>query len=426
MDNNSDIIFFVRAYNDLDHMAPVIYKLRTKYPSLSISVLNLSLSTRFHKDFRVKFLNKIGINFSHILSRLGFNSLFLRLYFKSMEIDSNLNKYNPFRFFINRFIIQITRKFIHNKLLHYDSEKLLLNINGELPRILIFDKTRTYFPGTLYKNLASYSKKNNIITVAMPHGHNTWSNTLIAENSMEINPDKPTVNEPFYTDYVIFENKLFLERYENFGLLEPEQIVVLGSSRFCDEWNNKIRNIVPQGNLPETSPDTFKVLCFVPEEFHNANLIEFRRTINYISQFPNVVIIIKLHTRHNYYKERFPDNVFLVGNDIHSPQLIDWSNLILFTSTSVIFDAIKRDRPILYMKNTQANKLLSEDYFSSWEIHCRDELRDNIWSLIEDRNYRTYSLKDAQDYCRNTIEPVGKDILNLYADFLFKLTEKST
>ena len=121
------------------------------------------------------------------------------------------------------------------------------------------------------------------------------------------------------------------------------------------------------------------------------------------------------------FQRKFSSNVIIADNNIHSPSLINWSDVVLFTMTSVIFDTLKKDKPAIYMKNTHSNILLSEKYFHSWEVHCRDDLRSFILKLQSDKNYRTYSKKDRDNYCKIMIDPKGLNTLEQYSSFLNSL-----
>ena len=95
--------------------------------------------------------------------------------------------------------------------------------------------------------------------------------------------------------------------------------------------------------------------------------------------------------------------------------------MLFFTMTSVIFDCLIKDKPALYMKNTHSNKLLSENYFNTWEVRCRDDLRNFIWELKQNKQYRTYSKKDRDIYCKKMIGPHDIDVLGQYNSFLISL-----
>ena len=112
------------------------------------------------------------------------------------------------------------------------------------------------------------------------------------------------------------------------------------------------------------------------------------------------------------------NNVIIVDNSYHSATLIDWADLTIFTMTSVIFDCLQMDKPALYLKNTHANKLLSENYFTSWQVECRDDLRFHLVNMIKNNNYRPYSKEERKNYCSDCVEPEGKDVLTNYSNFI--------
>ena len=296
-------------------------------------------------------------------------------------------------------------------------------------KVVIFDQkwSSSEFPGNVYKSLAEYCQSVDIHTISMPHGHITFSNSLILEYQMDISASKNIMHasskEKAYTDYVIFENEIMSKRYVDSGIVSKNQAVVLGSSRFNKEWNAYLRNIIPKHPMPKISDKYLKLVWFLSPEKYNVHLEEVSRIIKYLGKFDNIRVMIKPHTRRNSMRflEALPDNFFLASEKIHSPQLIDWSDVVLFTTTSVIFDALIRDKPIFYLKCAHSNTNMSEDFFNSWEIHCRDDIRDKLWSLLADKKYRTYSKADAELYMSKAIFPKGKDVLRNYTNFLLSL-----
>ena len=63
----------------------------------------------------------------------------------------------------------------------------------------------------------------------------------------------------FFYDFVVFENSIIAERYKKMGLVQEEQIKIIGSSRFSDEWVNVLDSILPVGPLlPKSSNNILK------------------------------------------------------------------------------------------------------------------------------------------------------------------------
>jgi len=279
--------------------------------------------------------------------------------------------------------------------------------------ILVFDQT--YF--SLYNRIINHCNKHNITTIAVPHGHNTFDNELIYADHMDIDFSDHIKKEQLKFKYVVYENSIISDRYLQLGIVNEQQIKVLGSTRFCNEWMKKLREILPEADLPVLDDKILKIVFMISKPKYNGHPEEVERTIKYISKFPDVFIFVKPHTRGMKFNMEFGSNVQIVDNDFHSPILIDWADVVLFTMTSVIFDCLKCDKPALYLRSTHSNKLLSERYFHSWEVHCRDDLREFIWALKSNKKFRTYSKEDRDKYCKECIEPNGTDVLGQYAEF---------
>ena len=169
--------------------------------------------------------------------------------------------------------------------------------------------------------------------MAVPHGHNTLANELIWENSMETEVGDSHKQWKFFYDFVVFENSIIAERYKKMGLVQEEQIKIIGSSRFSDEWVSVLDFILPLGPLPKSSNNILKIVFMLTKPKYNGHPLEVERTIEYLSKFPNVKIIVKPHTRGMKFNKKFSSNVNIVDNEFHSPLLIDWAD-VLFTMTS--------------------------------------------------------------------------------------------
>ena len=413
---NKNILFMMRAYNDIDHITPIIYKLNKDQPSVIITIFIYDVNETYEHDYRIQFLKTLSVNIIHVLDYIETQVFPINTYKKLIHITKNLSRFNPIRVFISRLFIIPFRKLLTKKISDLEPDEFLQTILREIPSIIVFDQGNNRF----YKKLCKFSAKHGIVTVAVPHGHNTFANEMIWTNSMEISQHTSEIQFVFYYQYVVFENWIIAERYKKMGLVKEKQIRVLGSSRFSDEWINKLNEILSKSTLPEYPPKILRVVFFLTKRQYNINQSEIERSINFLSKFPDIYIIIKPHTRGKF-NMSLPTNVEIVDNECHSPWLIDWADIVLFTMSSVIFDCLKKDVPTIYMKNTHSNKLLSENYFNSWEVHCRDDLRDFIWRYKNNRNTRTYLGEDRDKYCKEMLEPEGKDVLGNYVSFLKEL-----
>jgi len=407
----------MRHNNDIDHITPIIYKLEKENPSVIITILIYNVLETFEDDYRIQFLRTLRVNIIHVFDCLTNQVIPINLYKKLIHISKVYARLNPIRILINRLFVLPGIKLLKKMILNIKLDNFFQKNFYKMPNIIVFDQANDPF----YKKLCEFSLENNIVTIAVPHGHNIYANEMVWSNSMEILPSPPT-SFGFDSQYVVFENSIIAERYKRMGIVKEKQIRILGSSRFCDEWINQLNEILPKETLPEPPSKILRVVILLTKTQFNINRSELLRTINFLSKFPDIYIIIKLHPRGGKrFTQSFPNNVRFVKNEFQTPVLINWADIVLFIGSSAMIDCLKKDVPTLYMKNTHSNKLLSENYFHSWEVHCRDDLRDFIWKLKNDKNSRTYSVKDRDRYCRVMIEPKGKDVLGNYVSMLLEL-----
>ena len=414
---NKKIIFFFRAYNDIDHMTPIIFRLKKDNPKIIIKCIIVDLNNNYIEDYRIKYLIKKSIEVDHIVDYFHYPIIFQRFYKWILNLRSSSHINDVVKIPVN-LTIKLLNNTLNAKLQKIPVPKFVQTVLDDSFGIFVFDQTFNPF----YEKLCQYLNDNGIISVAVPHGHNIFGNMLISIKSLSIEPKKGIQNHSIPYKYVIFENNTIANRFLEIGYVTSEQIKILGSSRFCLEWNHKIREILPPDNLPILHKDKLKIVLMLSKPLYNVFVEEIHRTVKYICSFPNVYVIVKPHTRGESFNDLLlPKNVLIVNNDVHSPSLIDWADVVLFTNSSIIFESLKLGKPTLYMKTTHANKLLFENYFKSWQIECRDDLRDFIWKFINDRKTITYSNKERDQYCKDCIEPVGPDALEYYSNFIRSL-----
>tara|TARA_B110001450_G_C17657778_1_gene495983 strand:- start:1382 stop:2683 length:1302 start_codon:yes stop_codon:yes gene_type:complete len=414
------IVFFCRAYNDIDHMTPIIYKMKQTQVDIEIELIIYDFKKTYFDDFRIIYLDSIGIKIYHIFDLISVNRRLVRFYLNEYYKRNNPGYTSIRRILSNRLLIPLEKHF-SKKIKSLNGEKFINNCFFNLPKAIVFDQSYVKF----YQNIVRVSKKMGIKTIAVPHGHNILDNELIWDKSMEIYPEKATrltgkdsmTKMPF--DFVVFENHRISKRYVKLGVVSEDQATVLGSTRFSDEWIKKIREIIPV-NRPNFGEDVLKVVIMLSKPTYNGFTDELIRSIEYVSKFPDVFLIVKPHTRRKRFNhfDNF-DNIFIDNNhEYDSPNLIDWADLVMFEHSCICFDSVKNDKPTLYLKNTHANILMSESIFNSWQVDCRDDIRSFMWKFIEDKNSRTYSKEDARKFCKDVIEPEGKDVLNNYVNFI--------
>ena len=215
---------------------------------------------------------------------------------------------------------------------------------------------------------------------------------------------------------------MIVKRGLSYGHYKDGKSTALGSTRFSDEWIKILRNIIDKQKIDFGHDKKLKIVLMLSKIQYNGFSDERIRTVEFISQFEDVFLIVKPHTRYKSYYHQNKNNLFIDNrHEFHSTNLIDWSDLVIFEHSCISFHALRLDKPTLYLSSTHANRLMSEPYFTSWEVKTRDDLRHFIWNMLKNKNFRTYKKKDAEAYMKDIIEPKTKDVLGEYARFIHSL-----
>jgi hypothetical protein len=387
------LLFFFRGYNDIDHMSPVIDKLRRTRADYAIKVYIADFRENYLDDYRVQYLQKTGIPVTHLLAEMtGFETLYWRLC-----------RWPVLGEYLQKFVERFGQRTLNSSKFC----EAFLHKHGAGLKAVLYDHT----PDT-YKTLSEKAKAKKIRVFALPHAVDNWANLLTKVTDLDPALLSRTA-KPYNADLVLVPNVQQKEHFLRVKHVTEHQIKVLGSPRFSNEWMSIIRRITPQANLPETKD--FKIVFMLTKKGNNIFEEEVLRQIAFVSRIKGVKIALKLHTRNMKFSQKIPDDILLCGNEMHSQSLIDWADLTLFTATSVILDALKLDKPVLFLRRTVANTLVYEDTINSWSVDCRDDLYTRIEDLKSGKIQRTYTEKERADCLKNLVEPAGPDVLDLYA-----------
>jgi hypothetical protein len=413
------ICVFIRAYNDLDHLTPILYKINKLYSDISIELILINYTLSIKSDYRIKYLEKIGINSYTLFDFKIFNKTVQYLYFLLNNTSRGMKRLNPIRIMC-RIILKIIDKKVDEIKDNLNIEEFIGDNFEVYPKLFLFDQSRIKF----YFNVCAFAKNNSIPTLAVPHGHNILLNQLHGAKYMQFEENKHPFNLKVksHFDYTVFENYIIRNRYISYGVFNDNNSNVIGSSRFSDEWMEIIQKITDKQNIHYGQDKKLKIVLMLSKASYNSFHEEIVRTIQFIIQYPDVFLIVKPHTRNKSINIETNNNLFVDNShEYHSTNLIKWADLVIFEHSCISFHALKLDKPTLYLSSTHANRLMSEPYFTSWEAKTRDEIRHTIWRLLEDKNYRTYKKEDAEAYMKDIIEPRGKDVLSEYARFIHNL-----
>ena len=228
-------------------------------------------------------------------------------------------------------------------------------------KIVVFDWTSIYFT----QKIVEISKSKGFTTISLPHGDRPHYSLL--ETNEALNYDCLKSYEPMKIfDYIVLPNELNAKRYERF--ISPEKLKVLGSPRYCQEWMKILPNFIPEFK-DDKGKGKLKIVFFLRNMGYPIFWDEVGRTIKLIMQFENIYLIVKHHprnrdakgltnrllTKYPELKQNLNNNLKFMYENVNSSSLLNWADLILDIGTSVTWDALLQNKPVLMIEYLSAN-----------------------------------------------------------------------
>jgi len=400
--------FFLRHNNDIDHITPVLYKWLSK-GDINTEVI-IDNTEKFLEDHRIKYLRKFKnvkiYTMSSLLKKSGFfGSFYKKIYEFRYKFSS------PW----------ILRKFIFEKKILEAIDKDLFN--GIDEGLVVFDWTGNRFRLKIVK----IANKKGFTTVSLPHGDEPRFNIMFNKNSLRYDFTYPNYKKFAIFDYVVVPNHLMKRRFD---CIDNNKVKILGSPRFCDEWMKILSDIKPSFDFKE-GKSKVKVLIFLRGVDLPIFWEEVARTIKFISEFPEIYLIVKYHPRRKVglkelYDAKNLPNVRYVLHEIPSETLIDWADLIIDVgATSVTWDPIKKGKPVLMPEYLHANHSTIAHYIKESELRYRDQLYDFLKEFVKNKNMTFYRSGGRERFIKEMIDVPDKNVLDNYYSFLKKCLEET-
>jgi hypothetical protein len=397
-------LFFIRHFNDIDHMTPIIWKMaRNNYP---VSVYCIEPARDIKNDYRLKFLTMNGVKidyvFNHFAQGLGLRHwihrfFFLRLLALHRSILSN-KKIQGFHF-IDKFNQSIQK---YGDRLYKRSIKRFYNlewakgiVKKSSAKVICFDWVRSR-KSRVVGPLIRAANEMSIPIISLPHGVFLYTNNFIKFDSTE----KMRFEKFNLFDYVVVQNPLRKKVIAKSGV-DDQKIVVLGSTRYCDEWMAQNRKILPRKMLPQEVIDKkLKVVFMTTRPSYRINVDRMMQTFEMLSQMEDFEVVIKPHTRSGDEAFIYRDVPLSDVSDLSSVELCEWADVIF--------------------KHLHENTMEYEKFNACWIINSDAELKDALSSLRKDKNNLPYTEENVNRWLAEIIYGGRnkRDILNDYTQFI--------
>jgi len=422
--NHQRTLFFIRAYNDLDHFSPIIAEfLNQGEDPIILSYADLDLSN----DYRIKYLKSLGnIKIKKIL-----DEKYIASERRDNIIQSFLSRLYSIRRRNNNFIGKIYRKLFFDCAFETDYLKKN-NISA-----CIFEWGTPFIRGDVIERFFVAAKGLGLKTIAIPHGCNVFLNSdvntgYIKNFNKGILPDNSDRN---LYDYYVFQNPIRRDGWIKWGY-DPIKTQAWGSPRFSADWAKTNQLICPK-YLPLFNSDTkVKVVFMHHQKEYNIDQKAIRKTLEVLSNNPDICLVVKDSTRQGkeYFNKAKLSNELggslmeWCGNEVHSPSLISWADCVIVFGSSIGIEVLLQDKILINPLYLHSNQTLYEYYSASHDVNSDKELIEVINKVssnnLEDKklgvkdllNEVVYAGKDKYDVPNFYYKKIKSKYLNYHND----------
>ena len=423
-------LFFVRHFNDIDHIAPVVWKIaKANHPA---AVFCMNLRYNIYSDYRLQFLKNMGVTVNYLYDEFGQyqSGLYRSLYFLMNQCftfqRTRIERDDEQQSMLRRLLIgligsagTLLYKIMRLGYFGVDWARKIIEQSGA--KTICFDHIMPghYVVGAFLQA----AKELSIPTLTLPHGVQLYTNE--ATKPKAASTRRMMKFNSF--DYVIAPNELRKNMLTRSGV-SADKIFILGSARYCDEWMEQNKKILPKRFGNSKNKINKLKLAFLPSKPQcNVDRKRMEKTLELLADMDDVEVMIKPHTRTSDNIDLSIGKNLLNASDVLTANLCEWADAVLVVGSSVITEALMQKKPALYLKYLHSNTTLFEELHACWTIRNESELNRAILYLRENKISTPYSQENVKNYLMKVVYggTEGKDVLARYKNFIVDYAAKA-
>ena len=419
-------LFFLRHYNDIDHITPVISKWIGSGHQCDVVLIG---SAKFLQDYRIKYLRTLnGVRVAHARQIFSL-PVYLKWRLQMLLLTRSLRNL----IIIGPLIRALADKHDEQKrapLWQHTADFLLArSFENSRQGVIVFDwiERNSVIGVEWVKIVVDTAHRQGLGAVSLPHGDSPHANQLIRRGERKLGPDTLFSNAGIF-DKLVVPNELCATRFRPF--LDDQAISVLGSPRFCEEWLIKLAELLPPSPLTR-SDSKLKVIIFLRKANFTTFWEEVSEIVHMIAEFQGVELIIKPHTRGGWKQsltrdnsiKQFP-NVSIAKDNAHSAHLMNWADVIIDLATSVVFEAVRARKPVLAADYLIAGRSTVAEYMPETELKCRDDVYEKIEGFLTNGCDAFYIEEHRQRFLTEMLDVPDTNVLPRYVALLEQSTHQ--
>jgi hypothetical protein len=403
------MLFVLRAYNDIDHMTPLIdHLLSNKKDACEIKVFFAKHDTReFEGNENIEYLRQHHALDFHVFSPSWALPLFRALDVledRGVQLMRLLKGSNRYRV---RAVSMVEGAYL--KSLKLTKSRLLRrHIANEVlryaPDIVCLDWVDLkLFP---YKHIAPVARERGIPIVGLPHGLNVFAETMDAVRRRR---DAPVpLPDTLRFDFQFAPNELNKQHIVDDGF-PAERVLVLGAPRYDRKWLeqkekhfSKLR--IDRDAIPGAVPGP-KIVVFPNKLMYRGNADAVKQIIEICMRYGPV--IVKPHTRNMdisfIERTRLKEKCRIVGNETNSSDLIDWCDIAVFWGSSIGIQVIMENKKFIYARFAHNYPTIYDQYFPSSSVQDIDALENTLTDMARHPDQPQYGASEVEAFLRDIV-----------------------
>jgi hypothetical protein len=411
--------FFLRAYNDLDHIAPIIWKFIKKEEN---PVVIFHTDVDYENDYRIKFLISEGpveifrdLDEEYMKFKKVSRNLFYRVRHKLFRL-----KRDP-RTLLGR---------LHRKFSFDCSNQVKFLLKNEISQC-VFEWGTPFERGEVINKYFIAAKGQGITTLCLPHGCNMFTHSDVNEGyrAFMIRGGIPDQSFRREYDYYVFQNPYRRDGWVKWGY-NPVKTFAWGSARWCPEWQKLNQEICPEF-IPKKDPNQrYKIVFMQYQSNYNIDKDLIWSLLSTIASNNGIQLIIKDNPRHgtNYSSKQFLENygnvqnVEFVGNEANSPALIEWAECVIAFGSSIGIEALCQNQPLINSYYLISNSTHFEKFEAALNAASKSEVMSHIKKLMSNSEYNVKS--DGKEKLFKEFIYGGKDKHDVLESYYNKITNE--
>ena len=117
-------------------------------------------------------------------------------------------------------------------------------------------------------------------------------------------------------------------------------------------------------------------------------------------------------------KQNLDSNLKFIYEGVNSSSLMKWADLVIDLGTSITWEAVKQDKPVLMLEYLHSNYSTVAYYIKQSEMKCRDQLYDILQKLVKNKNLKFYNEEERRKFIKEIIDVPDNFVLERYCKFL--------